>query len=159
MKLTDYYLMRHLSTSKSKYRLDCVYSTGGYEPFETSATRSRDRRFKFYLSTTPDTFSADAQRKSDMAITDGNSISSVYFPDLDNPLLGYGDVAGTNDALLFLFNDDFTEVEMFVARGLKKHQRGLFTLLTDGELADEMEQLIKLAKPTNAYDEEDNCRF
>lgn len=150
MKLTDYYKMMKLPTCKSKLRFDCVASTGGYEPFEERAQRGRDKRFKFYYGGTPDTFSADAQRKADRVITDTTNISSVYTPDLDNPLLGYGDVAHTNDALLFLFSDDYREIEIFVARGLKNHQKGLFSLFADGELADEVEQLRQQAKPTNA---------
>lgn len=150
MKLTDYYKMAKLPTCKSKLRFDCITSTGGYEPFEERAQRGRDKRFKFYYGGTPDTFSADAQRKADRVITDTTNISSVYTPDLDNPLLGYGDVAHTNDALLFLFSEDYREIEIFVARGLKNHQKGLFSLFADGELADEVEQLRQQAKPTNA---------
>lgn len=150
MKLTDYYKMAKLPTCKSKLRFDCITSTGGYEPFEERAQRGRDKRFKFYYGGTPDTFSADAQRKADRVITDTTNISSVYTPDLDNPLLGYGDVAHTNDALLFLFSEDYREIEIFVARGLKNHQKGLFSLFADGELADDVEQLRQQAKPTNA---------
>lgn len=150
MKLTDYYKMVKLPTCKSKLRFDCVASTGGYEPFEERAQRGRDRRFKFYYGGTPDTFTANAQRKADRVITDTTSISSVYTPDLDNPLLGYGDAVGTGDALLFLFSDDYRQIEIFVARGLKNHVKGLFALFDDGELADEMECLRQQAKPTNA---------
>lgn len=153
MKLTDYYKMAKLPTCKSKSRFDCIASTGGYEPFEERAQRGRDKRFKFYYGGTPDKFSADAQRKADRVITDTTNISSVYTPDLDTPFIGYGDVANTNDALLFLFSDDYRAIEIFVARGLKNHQKGLFTLFADGELADEVEQLRKQAKPTNA-----NCQ-
>lgn len=149
MKLTDYYKMAKLPTCKSKLRFDCVASTGGYEPFEERSQRGRDKRFKFYYGGTPDTFSADAQRKADRVITDTTNISSVYTPDLDNPLLGYGDVAHTNDALLFLFSEDYKEIEIFVARGLKNHQKGLFSLFADGELADDVEQLRQQAKPIN----------
>lgn len=150
MKLTDYYKMAKLPTCKSKLRFDCITSTGGYEPFEERAQRGRDKRFKFYYGGTPDTFSADAQRKADRVITDTTNISSVYTPDLENPLLGYGDVAHTNDALLFLFSEDYREIEIFVARGLKNHQKGLFLLFADGELADEVGRLRQQAKPTNA---------
>lgn len=130
--------------------MDCTASTGGYEPFEALAQRGRDKRFKFYYGVTPEQFKAEAQRKGGMSITDGNNISTIYSPDLDNPFFGYGDVAHTNDALLFLFAEDYKSVEVFVARGLKNHQRGLFTLFADGELADEVEQLRRQAKPTNA---------
>lgn len=150
MKLTDYYKMVKLPTCKSKLRFDCVASTGGYEPFEERAARGRDKRFKFYYGGTPDTFTANAQRKADRVITDTTSISSVFTPDLDNPLLGYGDTVGTGDALLFLFSEDYRQIEIFVARGLKNHVKGLFALFVDGELADEMECLRQQAKPTNA---------
>ena len=150
MKLTDYYKMVKLPNCKSKLRFDCVASTGGYEPFEEKAQRGRDKRFKFYYGGTPDTFTANAQRKADRAITDGESISSVFTPDLDNPLLGYGDTKGTNDALLFLFSEDYRQIEIFVARGLKNHSKGLFALYADGELSEEIEQLRAQAKPTNA---------
>lgn len=149
-KLTDYYKMAKLPNQKSKLRFDCVASTGGYEPFEERANRGRAKRFKFYYGGTPDTFTANAQRKADRVITDTTNISSVYAPDLNNPLLGYGDVVGTNDALLFLFNEDYTQIEIFVARGLKNHVKGLFNLYADGELADEIEYLRTQAKPTNA---------
>lgn len=150
MKLTDYYKMAKLPTCKSKYRMDCITSTGCYEPFEALAQHSRDKRFKFYYAVTPEQFKAEAQRKGGMSITDTNNISTIYSPDLDNPLLGYGDVVNTNDALLFLFADDYKSVEVFVARGLKNHQKGLFALFADGELADEVERLRRQAKPTNA---------
>ena len=150
MKLTDYYKMVKLPTCKSKLRFDCVASTGGYEPFEERAARGRDKRFKFYYGGTPDTFTANAQRKAGRVITDTTSISSVFTPDLDNPLLGYGDTVGTGDALLFLFSDDYRQIEIFVARGLKNHAKGLFALFADGELADEMDCLRQQAKPTNA---------
>lgn len=150
MKLTDYYKMVKLPNQKSKLRFDCVASTGGYEPFEERAQRGRDKRFKFYYGSTPDTFSANAKRKADKAITDGENISSVYTLDLDTPLLGYGNVKDTNDALLFQFSEDYSQVEVYVARGLKNDEKGLFILFADGELAEEMEQLRQQAKPTNA---------
>jgi hypothetical protein len=150
MKLTDYYKMAKLPTCKSKQRFDCVSSTGEYEPFEERAQRCRDKRFKFYYGDTPDTFSADVHRKTERSITDTTNISSIYTPDLDNSLLGYGDVANTNDALLFVFSEDYQQIEIFVARGMKNHQKGLFDLMVDGELDDEMSVLRRQAKPTNA---------
>lgn len=150
MKLTDYYKMMKLPNCKSKLRFDCVASTGGYEPFEERAERGRDKRFKFYYGGTPDTFTANAQRKADRVITDTTNISSVFTPDLDSPTLGYGDTVGTNDALLFLFSEDYRQIEIFVARGLKNHSKGLFALFVDGELADEVESLRRQAIPTNA---------
>ena len=148
MKLTDFYKMTKLPNCKSKLRFDCIASTGEYEPFEERAQRGRDKRFKFYYGGTPDTFTAEAQKKTDRVITDTTNISGVYTPDLDNPLLAYGDVANTDDALLFLFSEDYRQIEIFVARGMKNHVKGLFALFADGELNDEIARLRALAKPT-----------
>lgn len=150
MRLTDYYKMVHLPTCKSKSRFDCIASTGSYEPFEERAQRGRDKRFKFYYGGTPGAFSANAKRKADMSISDSSHISSVFTPDLDNPLLGFGDVANTSDALLFVFSEDYKQIEVFVARGLKNNQQQLFYLLVDGELDDEIAKLRDNAEPTNA---------
>lgn len=150
MILTDYYKMAKLPTCKSKMRMDCIASTGSYEPFEARATRTREKRFKFYFGDTPEQFKAEAKRKSGMAISDGSYISSVYVPDLENPLMGYGDMVGTQDALLFLFTEDYRSVEVFVARGLKNNKNGLFNKFTDGELGEEVKALRERATPTNA---------
>lgn len=150
MILTDYYKMAKLPNSKSKLRFDCVASTGGYEPFEQRAQRTREKRFKFYYGGTPDAFKAEAQRKADMAITDTTNISSVYVPDLEHHLFGYGDVEHTNDALLFLFNEDYTEIEIFIARGYKNEKTNLFNALVDGGFDDEIARLREQAEPTNA---------
>lgn len=142
MILTDYYLMKEMKVLKS-HRLDCVASTGEYLPFEAIAQRARDKRFFLYYNGVPDTFSADAKRKADRVITNGENISSVYIPDLEIPFLGYGDMKGTNDALLFLFSEDYKQLEIFIARGYKNDVRGLFTLFVDGELDAEMGKLRK----------------
>jgi hypothetical protein len=149
MILTDYYLMQELKVLKS-HRFDCVASTGEYEPFETIAQRSRVKRFFFYYNGIPDTFSAEAQRKADRAITNGDNISSVFIPDLNNPLKGYGDTKGTNDGLLLLFTEDYKQVEVFVARGYKNNIKNLCNLFLDGELDDEMNALRQRASSTNA---------
>lgn len=147
MKLTDYYKMQEIKVVKS-HRFDCIASTGEYEPFEAIALRGRDKRFFFYYNGVPDTFSADAKRKAERAITNSNNISSVFIPDLDNPLLGFGDVVNTNDALLFLFSEDYRQIEVFVARGYKHNVKQLFALFADGELSRELETLREQAKPT-----------
>ena len=151
MILTDYYKMQEIRVRKS-HRFDCTASTGRYNPFEAIANKCRDKkkRFFFYYGGVPDSFNAYAQRKADRVITNGDNLSSVYIPDLDNPLLGYGDMKGTNDALLFLFTDDYKQIEIFVARGYKNHAKGLFTLFADDELADEVADLRQQATPTNA---------
>ncbi len=148
MILTDYYKMREIRECKS-HRFDCVASTGEYEPFERIAQRSKVNRFFFYYNGVPDTFSMNAQRKADRVITNCESISSVYVPELETPLRGYGDTKNTNDCLLFLFSEDYKQIEVFVARGYKHDSKGLYYSFADGERDGEMEILRKRAKPTN----------
>ncbi len=148
MILTDYYKMQEIKPLKS-HRFDCVASTGEYEPFELIAQRAKVKRLFFYYNGVPDTFSANAQRKADRAITNGDNISSVYIPDLENPLRGYGDAKGTNDGLLFLFSEDYKQLEVFVARGYKNNIKNLCNLFLDGELDGEINTLRERAKATN----------
>ena len=137
MILTDYYLLKELKQLKS-HRFDVVATTGGYPPFEEIANRSKGGRFFCYYNGVPETFSPNAQRKADRAITNTKNISSVFIPDLTNPLIGYGDTKGTADALLFLFSEDYKQLEIVVARGYRNNARNLYNLLSDGGLEDEL---------------------
>lgn len=149
MILTGYYKCADV-TNKKSHRYDCTASTKDYAPFEAIATRAKVKRFYFYLGNVPEQFNADAKRKADRALTNTKNLSSLYIPDLNTPLLGYGDTKGTNDALLFLFADESEkEVEIFVARGLKHNSRQLFDRFANGELDREIEELRARAQPTN----------
>lgn len=141
MIITDYYKMQELVVRKS-HRYDCVKSTGDYEPLEQIAQRSKGKRFFCYYGEVPESFSTHAQRKAERVISNQKNISSVYIPDIiNNPLKGFGDVVGTNDAILFQFSEDYKEMEMFIARGYKNDVRALFCLFCDGELDDEIEAI------------------
>ena len=87
------------------------------------------------------------KRYGDKSITNGKNISNIKIPNLDFPLYGYGDTKGTQDALLFIFNDDYKTLEIFVARGLKNNQFGLWQRLIDGDLDEEMTNLRNIAIP------------
>lgn len=152
MILTEYFCFDEKKVIKS-HRLDCTFFTGGYEPIESKKKTGRDKlvRLYCYLTGLPDSFSINAKRKADMAITDGdNSWSSIFTPDAENPLMGYGDMAGTDDALLFLFSEDYKKMEIFVIRGRKNNQKMLFTMFVDGELDEDIGHLRGQAKPYNA---------
>lgn len=145
MKLTDYYKMQELKVMKS-HRFDCISSTKEYEPFESIGQKARDKRFFIYYSNVPSRFIQNTKLGVDKAITNGKNISSVYVPDLNNPLYGYGDTKNTDDALLFLFSYDYKQLEIFVGRGLKNNKKGLCSLFVNGELNAEIELLRKKAK-------------
>lgn len=164
--LTDYYRFERIAT-KSKTRLDCVASTSSYPEFEekraTRATKATDRRdatelnaLVIYFGDVPEQFGGEVHRKADKAITiKGKNLSSVYVPEPSTPY-GYGDVRGTTDALLFVFDNlEVADgvvlgggVDVFVARGKSKDRVPLYNLLTDGELEDEMRELRQRARVT-----------
>ncbi len=141
MILTDYYKFDRLPDCKAKTRLDCTLSTQSYPEFE--ALRKAGQLF-MYLGNVPERFNANAKRRADMVLSKRNNISSVFVPDV-TLLFGYGDVRGTNDALLFVFNADYTAFDLFVARGQKNNRGALYNLLADNELSQEIEILKQRA--------------
>lgn len=145
MILTDYYKLVELKPSKS-HRLDCVAMNGSHPTFEAIADKSRTKAAYAYVNGVPEQFNAVAQRRADMALTCTKSISSIYTPDLNNALMGYGDVKGTEDAMLFLFSEDYKRLEIFIARGHKRNRVNLFNLFADGELDAECAALREAAK-------------
>ena len=162
--LTDYYRFEKVAV-KSKTRLDCTASTGSYPEFEekraTKQTKANERfdetnigDLVIYLGDVPDRFGGDVHRKADKSLTiKGKNLSSVYVPDPTNNF-AYGDVRGTTDALLFVFDDlQIADgcimsggLEVFVARGKSRDRVSLYNLLCDGELEDEMSSLRDRAK-------------
>ncbi len=152
MMVTDYYKMEERRLCKRTRRLDCVASTGEYEPFEDIARRCKDepKRFYFYVKNT-EHIKADVRRRASISITNGkHHITSIFVNDLvEHPLMGYGDTRGTDDALLFLLSEDGKRMEVFVARGQKGRQVDLWRLLVDGDLNEKMDALREKAHPTN----------
>lgn len=162
--LTDCYRFEKLAF-KSKTRLDCTASTGSYPEFEDKratkqikATEKRDATnigdLVVYLGDVPQQFGGNAQRKADKSLTiKGKNLSSIFVPDLTNSF-AYGDVRGTTDALLFVF-DNLVIVDgciisggldVFVARGKSRDRVSLYNLLCDGELDEEISSLRETAK-------------
>jgi len=143
MILTDFYQMEHLPGTKSKTRMDCTKSTRSYLGFEEK--RNKKGIFFVHIVDADNYVKANRRRKADKTI--GNSkghISSVFVPDVTR-LLAYGDVNHTQDALLYVFNEDYTRMDVFVARGQNNNKTGLYNDLADGELDEEIEELKKRA--------------
>ncbi len=66
-------------------------------------------------------------------------LSGVFMPDFEFPNIGYGDVNGTEDALIFIKKNNI--IELFIAKGKKNQVSFLYQLITNGELEKEMENL------------------
>lgn len=162
--LTDYYKFGRVAT-KAKSRLDCVASTESYPEFEekraTKATRATEKKdatnigdLVIYYLDVPEQFGGNVHRKADKSITiKGKNLSSIYVPDPSSGL-AYGDVKGTADALLFVFDglevvngaiQAGATIEVFIARGKSKDRVPLYNLLSDGELDEELNDLRRRA--------------
>ena len=122
--------------------MDCISSTKGYPVFE--ALRNKAGSLFVYFGDVPASFGGDIKRRADKAITKTTNISSVFVPDVEK-LLGFGDVKSTQDAILIVFNCNYSQMEIFVARGQKNNCRQLYNLLADGELDTEIASLKKQA--------------
>ena len=124
----------------------------------TTSTADHDFLEKLLLSKTGKTlYVVDRPKKfkgtdvTDKAITKGNyNISSIYFPDPEIPI-GYGDINGTEDAIIFRINNDtengIQRLEMFIATGQKHNKRNLYFLFVDRELDHEVAELVNKAAP------------
>lgn len=146
MILTDYYKFTH--TGNVKTRFDLAEAIEKYPPFEGM----RNKQNKLFLYVCQNTHTkAGNKGKSDLSISNrnGKHISSIYRPDISTNL-GYGDVKDTTDALLFRFSnfqmrngvfDDRATIEIFVARGYSKDRQTLYSIFSDGELSEEIEDL------------------
>lgn len=143
MILTDYYKAEKLPQSKSKYRFDVTASTGNYEPLE--ALKNKKNELFFYYGDVPNNFNSHVKRQAEKCITKTKNISSVFVPDI-SLLFAYGDINYTTDAILLIFNETYSIIEIFVARGQRNNKRNLYFLLCDGELQIEIEILRKNAK-------------
>ena len=147
MILTDYYRMVRLQeyANNKTPRFDTIASTGEYPRFEQMAAKSRVKRFYCYYNGIPDSFSNRAREQAERAITNTKNISSVFIPNLNKPLFGYGDVKGTQDAILFVFSADYSLMEVFIARGYKPHQKALYASMMRGDLNTEMSRIRQAA--------------
>jgi len=148
MILTDYLKGEKLTDAKSRY--DVISSSDSYDLLENLLINKRGFNvggLSFNCVTRPDRWK---KKNAGLAITKGShNITSLIRPDL-NLNFAFGDINGTNDAAIFIFNPDFkdtgiTTIEIFIARGTKNDVNGLWDLLIDGDLNQEMEILRKKA--------------
>jgi hypothetical protein len=146
MILTDYYKGQKLTVGNSRF--DITASTGEYDLFETlliNKIKFNIGGLSFNCGQRPEKWGG---KKTDTAITKGShNVTSLKRPDLETPF-AYGDVHGSNDGVIIVFNPDYKEtgittIELFIARGLRNDTGTLWELFTDGELNHEIEALRK----------------
>lgn len=148
MILTDYYKGQRLTEAQSRF--DITASTGEYDLFEIlliNKIKFNVGGLSFNYVPRPDRWTG---KKTDYAITKGShNVTSVKRPDIETPF-AYGDINGTNDGCIIVFNPDFKDtginsIEIFIARGCRNDTNSLWDLFTDWELTHEVEALRKKA--------------
>lgn len=156
-----YYAFKKLAT-KSKLRFDCVASTGDYEPLESKRATKAQRetpcrnatdigQLIIYYGARPDSYGGTHPVDRSISIK-GQNLSSVY---MDDPTsgLGYGDMKGTHDALLFrvkgqpvdnvMPNDSLLEV--FIFEGAAIDRKVLFADFNTGKLDEAIKEAMQRA--------------
>lgn len=148
MIFTDYYKGQRMTDAECRY--DIPKSTESYELFESLLINKRKFNvggLSFNYVQRPSNFGGTNERKGEKAITKGNSnISTVFCPDLPNRLYGFGDINGTQDALILIFQDQYQTIEMFIARGYKNDVQNLFFESINGNFNKEFDKLRDSAK-------------
>ena len=148
MILTDYYRGEKLTDAKSRF--DITASTGEYDFFESLLSNKRKFNvggLSFNFVPQPETHGG---KRVDYILCKGShSITKVFRPNLENNL-AYGDINGSNDGCVIIFNPDYKEtgitaIEILIARGLRNDTNSLWDLVTDGDLMEEVEALRKQA--------------
>jgi hypothetical protein len=149
MILTNLYIAEKAPDRKTRF--DVTRSTFDHDFLESLLVSKRDpeKGLSLYLVNRPKKFKGTDV--TDKAVTKGSfNISSIYFPDPEIPI-GYGDINGTEDAIIFRINKNtekgILKIEMFIAIGQKYNKRNLYFLFVDRELDHEVAKLLKQATP------------
>lgn len=103
MKLfTDCYQFIKVEGKKTRY--DSGISTYSH-PFFEDLRNNKSGELTIYLVDRPDQWGGSTERRSDKALTKSDqNISSLIFPD-PTVNIAYGDIRGTEDAIILQFDD------------------------------------------------------
>lgn len=143
----DYYKFEQLAESQTRF--DATASTESYECLETILLNKRGYNnggLSFHYTNCQEYIKCKQGRKADKSISKTKHLSSIFIPDLNGHLIGYGDIRGTLDALILLFNPTYTTIEIFIARGYVNDIHALYAQVKEGEFQQEFETLRKTAK-------------
>ena len=139
MILDSYYRFEKNWEGKPFTRRNVVTFANSYERLDTF----------IYIQNDVSGINAKTRRKPCYRLSSGSSHLSSIYCEPDFPGLGYGDIKGTEDAILCVLSEDLKTVELFVCKGKKSLVQILFGLLLDSELDSEIKALREQAKPFN----------
>jgi hypothetical protein len=152
MILTDCYIFEKLTDANSRF--DNIASTGEYDHFERLLINMKKFNIGgLSINCTPQPEKHKGKKVDTILSKGSHSITKIIKPDIISPV-SYGDINGTNDACIIVFNPDYKEtgiriIEIFIARGAKHDKLQLWYLFTDGELTQEIELLRNKAVTKN----------
>lgn len=142
--------LRVMHKIRSAVRLDCtMYAGGPYTAFERF--KNTKSQLVVYPSPCREVVRANPKRRADVCLTNGSNISSIFqdFSDLSLRKFGWGDFG--SDCLLFLVNDTFTTIEVFVLPNLRNIAESIFDKFLDGDFDSQIEVLRANGKPFFSY--------
>lgn len=142
-------LVRIKHKIRSKTRLDCTDFTDWIEYRGLTKFVNHKGQLYLYKSPAKDVVKADSKRQADICLTNGENISSLYFEDLDYKQFAFGDFG--NDGLLFIVNEDYSQIEMFVIPNGKNLIKGYYQKLLDSDFYDVIKKMREQAKPFFNY--------
>jgi hypothetical protein len=100
-------------------------------PYELLHRPNKKGEVVVYLTAVPDCIESHSQRKPALSLSiSGIYISGLYIPDLKKPEIAFGDVKGTEDAILCVMGEN--QLEIFIAKGKKALSHQFYQLFHDG---------------------------
>lgn len=150
---------------KSQSRLDCVLFAGDYKGL-TNFVNAKGQLF-LYKTQCREYIKANIKRRAEWSLTNNSlNFSSIYIEDFNSKNFGYGYPNGKqklsngdpnplfpfkNDGYLFVINEDYTEVEIFVIKDGRNFITQYYQHLIDGEFEEEFQKIREKAKPFYNY--------
>ena len=113
-----------------------------YDPLHVA--KKRTNQVYCYLTEKPFHIAAERERKPAFSISNDNykHLSGIYIPDLkEKANLGFGDIKGTQDGLLFEFSESYQVLEIYVLKGQKNVIEQWYWIMADFELEQGLESI------------------
>lgn len=150
---------------KSQSRLDCVAYAGEYKGL-TNFVNAKGQLF-FYKTPCKEFVKANIKRRAEWSLTNNSlNFTSIYIEDFTAKRFGYGYpnkkvrlsngepnplLPFKNDGYLFVINEDYTEIEIFVIKGGRNFITQHYQHLIDGEYKEEFNEWRAKSKPFFNY--------